>query len=62
MISTLITVDDIPDLRRNVLLCRQFRQEMTARCDWKSEVFAERQCLSARRRYKAAVRWLRCPH
>ncbi len=58
----LVTVDDILDLRRNVLLCRQFRQEMTTRRDWRSEIFAERQCRSARQRYRAAVRLLRCPH
>ncbi len=57
-----VTVDDIPDLRRNVWLCRQFRQEMTSRRDWRSEVFAETQYRSARRRYKAAINWLRCSH
>jgi hypothetical protein len=58
----MVTVDDIPDLRRNLWLCRQFRQEMTLRRDWRSEVFAERQCRSARKRYKDAIRWLRCSH
>jgi hypothetical protein len=57
-----ISVDDIPDLRRNIWLCRQFRQEATNRRDWRGEIFAERQYRSARKRYKTAVRLLRCPH
>lgn len=58
----LYTVDDIPDLRRNVWLCRQFRQEAARRGNWKDEVFAETQIRSARRRYRNAVQWLRCSY
>ena len=56
------TVDDIPQLRRNVWLCRQFRQDATRRGDWHYEVFAEAQMRIAQRRYKSALRWLRCSH
>lgn len=57
-----ISVDDIPDLRKNIWLCRQFRQEATVRRDSRGEIFAERQYRSARQRYKNALRLLRCSH
>ena len=56
------TVDDIPELRQVIWLCRQFRQEASRRGDWRAEIFAERQTRTARQRYKAALRWLRCSH
>jgi hypothetical protein len=56
------TVDDIPELRQIIWLCRQFRQEASRRGDWRAEIFAERQTRTARQRYKAALRWLRCSH
>ncbi len=62
VIDMFITVDDIPDLRRNIWLCRQFRQEATSRRDWRGEIFAENQYRSARKRYKAAIQMLRCSH
>lgn len=56
------TVDDIPELRQIIWLCRQFRQEASRRGDWRAEIFAERQLRTARQRYKAALSWLRCSH
>ncbi|MDR3404741.1 MAG: hypothetical protein P4L99_19715 [Chthoniobacter sp.] len=56
------TVDDIPQLRRNIWICRQFRQDGTRRGDWHYEIFAEVQMRIAQRRYKTALRLLRCSH
>ncbi len=58
----LYTVDDIPQLRRNVWICRQLRQDATRSRDWHYEIFAEGQLRLAQRRYRSAVRWLRCSH
>jgi len=60
--SIQFTVDDIPELRQVIWLCRQFRQEASRRGDWRAEIFAERQTRTARQRYKTALRWLRCSH
>ena len=57
-----ITVDDIPDLRRVIWLCREFRKDATERGDYRMEIFAESMIRSARKRYWDALARLRCAH
>jgi hypothetical protein len=58
----LLTVDDIPEIRRVIWLCREFRKDATARGDYRMEIFAESMARSARKRYREALTLLRCAH
>lgn len=58
----LITVDDIPDLRHVILMCRRFRQDATRAEDRRAEEECERFVVSSRARYQRALRHLRCAH
>jgi hypothetical protein len=58
----LLTVDDIPDIRRVIWICREFRKDATASGDYHMEIFSESLVRSARKRYREALALLRCAH
>jgi hypothetical protein len=60
--TMILTVDDIPEMRKLIWLCREFRKDATVRKDYHMEVFAESMTRSARTRYRTALALLRCPH
>jgi hypothetical protein len=58
----LLTVDDIPDLRQMILICRRYRQEATRKKREQEEAEYAGYVRSSRARYQRALRHLRCAH